>query len=139
MIVSQLAEPAWNRFVSLRLRKPEDGMEADDYKDPDWMHPARGHIHPQQEIAAFSQAVQDGFTSRKRATSSFREDIEDIDDEIEIDQARARSKDLRCTIYPALDTDTEAVLRTLEEDPDAETDEAQINAARSRGSRRKTA
>lgn len=143
MIVSQFAEPVWNRFVDEAylsgLWKPEDGMDVDDYKDPDWMTPARGHIHPLQEIAAFSQAVRDGFTSRKRVASSFGEDIEDIDDENEIDQARAKSKDLRYTIYPSLDADTEAVLRTLEEDPDAETDTAQINAAGSGRSRRKMA
>lgn len=101
------------------------------------MTPARCHIHPLQEIAAFSQAVRDGFTIRKRVAWSFVEDIEDIDDKNEIDQARAKSKDLRYTIYPALDADTEAVLRTLEDNPEAEIDTAQINAANAGRSRRK--
>ncbi len=135
MIVSQFAEPVWNRFVDEAylsgLWVPEDGMTVDDYKDPDWMTPARGHIHPLQEIPAYSQAVRDGFTGRKRVASSFGEDIKDIDDENEADQARARSKDLRYPVYPALDADTEAVLRTLEDHPDAESDTAQRNAGES--------
>lgn len=86
------------------------------------MTPARGTIHPLQEIAAFSQAVRNGFTSRKRVAASFGEDIEDIDDENEVDQERAKRKDLRYPVYPAL----EALLQTLEDDPEAETETEQL-------------
>jgi lambda family phage portal protein len=132
MIVKQFAEPVWNRFVDeaylAGLWEPEDGKTVDDYKDPDWMTPARGTIHPLQEIAAFSQAVRDGFTSRKRVAASFGEDIEDIDDENESDQLRAQDKNLRYPVYPALDV--EAVLQeALMEEAEAETETEQLAAA----------
>ncbi|MBP0439121.1 hypothetical protein [Tianweitania sediminis] len=53
-------------------------------------------IHPVQEIDAFTKAIQAGITSRKRVAA---QDVEDIDDENEADQARTVAKDLGDTVY----------------------------------------
>ena len=87
------------------LWKPAEGRSVDSYKQIDWMNPARGHIHPVQEIAAFSQAIRDGITSRKRVAASHGEDIEDIDRENAEDQARAKRLGLMYPVYPGLEHD----------------------------------
>lgn len=109
MIVRQLCEPVWRRFIAEVVRhglwKPTlvDGQDVDDaiedICDVEWMCPARGYIHPVQEIDAFAKAVANGFTSRKRVAAQFGEDVEDIDDENEADMKRSRDKELAYAVY----------------------------------------
>ncbi|WP_192886383.1 phage portal protein [Agrobacterium sp. LAD9] len=107
MMVRQFSQPIWERFVDEAylsgLWKPAAGKTVDDYKQISWMNPARGHIHPVQEIAAFAEAVRNGFTSRKRVAASFGEDIEEIDAENARDQERAKMLGLQYGAYPALE------------------------------------
>ncbi|KQQ72432.1 hypothetical protein ASF70_12950 [Rhizobium sp. Leaf321] len=77
--------------------------------------PARGHINPVQEVAAFTEAVLNGFTSRKHVANSFGQDIEDIDEDNAIDQERARLLGLRYPVYPGLDF-KEVLSQSLAED-----------------------
>lgn len=112
MMVRQLCEPVWRRFVAeailRKLWNPEvaDGQtlaEAiEDACDIEWMCPARGYIHPVQEIDAFSKAVTNGFTSRKRVAASFGEDVEEIDADNESDMQRASDGKLAYPVYPKL-------------------------------------
>ena len=108
MIVRQFCIPVWERFVDEAypsgLWTPADGKTVDDYKDISWLNPARGHIHPVQEIAAFAEAVRNGFTSRKRVAASFGEDSEKIDAENARDQERAKRLGLQYGVYPALES-----------------------------------
>lgn len=103
MIVRQLCEPVWRRFLSeviiSDLWKLPEGMDFEDMCDVEWMCPARGYIHPVQEIDAFAKAVANGFTSRKRVAAQFGEDVEDIDDENEADAKRSRDKELAYAVY----------------------------------------
>lgn len=110
MLVRQLCEPVWRRFISevtlndlwklpvAEGQTPEDAFE--DACEIEWMCPARGYIHPVQEIEAFSKAIQAGITSRKRVAAQHGEDVEDIDAENEADAARAKKADLAYTVYP---------------------------------------
>ncbi|KQS74311.1 hypothetical protein ASG25_21175 [Rhizobium sp. Leaf384] len=43
-----------------------------------------------------------GFISRKRVSAAFGEDVEDIDEEKAVDQARAQRLGLQYPVYPAL-------------------------------------
>jgi lambda family phage portal protein len=108
MLVAQLCEPVLRRFISaavaLELWSLPDGQDLDDVIDGiEWMIPARGYINPIQEIQAFAEAVKNGFTSRKRVSAQFGEDVEDIDAENDADQQRAKGKGLAYSVYPSLD------------------------------------
>lgn len=103
MLVRQLCEPVFRRFVSEVLLNglwslPE-GMDFEDICDVEWMCPARGYIHPVQEIDAFAKAVANGFTSRKRVAAQFGEDVEDIDAENEADFKRSEGMGLAYAVY----------------------------------------
>ena len=107
MLVAQMCEPVLRRFISaavaLELWSLPDGQDIDDVLDNiEWMAPARGYIHPVQEIEAFAKAVTNGFTSRKRVAASFGEDVEDIDEENDADQKRAKGKGLLYPVYPGI-------------------------------------
>lgn len=103
MVVRMLCEPVWQRFVSYvvthDLWAVPEGDDIDDWMDMEWMAPARGYIHPVQEIEAFAKAVKNGFTSRKRVAAQFGEDVEDIDDENHTDQNRSSSMALAYDVY----------------------------------------
>jgi len=111
VFVNQFCKPVWRRFLSYAvlhgLWTVPEGEELDDLFEVEWMTPARGHIHPLQEITAFSEAVKNGFTSRKRVAASFGEDVEDIDLENSEDQTRAKLLKLLYPIYEKLMSDEE--------------------------------
>ncbi|MGO8024873.1 hypothetical protein [Rhizobium leguminosarum] len=106
MIVRQFSQPIWERFVDEAylsgLWNPAAGKTVDDYKEIVWMNPARGHIHPVQEISACVEAIRAGITSRKRVAAALGENAEGIDAENARDQ-RARDLGLQYATYPALE------------------------------------
>ncbi len=107
LAISQFYRPVWKRFVDAcylaDIWKPEPGKTLDDYYDIEFMPPARGHIHPVQEVAAYKEANRCGYISRKRIASMFGDDVEDIDEENAIDQQRAMRLGLRYDVYGALE------------------------------------
>ncbi|MGN8152524.1 phage portal protein [Agrobacterium sp. 22094] len=131
MLVPQGLQPVWERFVSEayinELWKPADGKTVDDYFEIEWITPARGYINPVQEVAAHSEAVRNGFTSRKRVSNSYGEDVEDIDEDNFTDQERARTYGLQYPVYPALEFDQ--VLAQSMAESDADDDPEQDDAA----------
>lgn len=94
MMVAQFLNPMWKRFVSAAILAgkwvPPEGALPEDYMRVEWMPPARGHIHPIQEVQAFMMAVQAGFTSRSKVAAEFGFDIEEIDLENAADFQRAQ-------------------------------------------------
>lgn len=117
MAVKQFYLPIWKRFVDAcylaDLWKPEPGKALDDYYDVEFMPPARGHIHPVQEVAALKEALAAGFISRKRIASMYGDDVEDIDEENALDQQRAMKLGLKYSVYPGLDgLDFNAILQS---------------------------
>lgn len=119
LFVNQFCKPVWRRFLSYavlhNLWTVPDNIELEDLFEVEWMAPARGHIHPLQEIKAFSEAVKNGFTSRKRVAASFGEDVEDIDLENSEDQTRAKMLKLLYPIYEKLMSDDEFAKMMTEE------------------------
>lgn len=111
LFVNQFCKPVWRRFLSYavlhNLWSVPENQELDDLFEIEWMAPARGHIHPLQEITAFAEAVKNGFTSRKRVAASFGEDVEDIDTENAEDQTRAKLLKLLYPIYEKLMSEEE--------------------------------
>lgn len=65
----------------------------------EWMPPARGHVHPVQEVMAFMMAVQAGFTSRAQVAAEFGYDIEEIDLQNAKGSARAGELRLPYSVY----------------------------------------
>ncbi len=122
LAISQFYRPVWKRFVDAcylaDLWKPEPGKMLDDYYDIEFMPPARGHIHPVQEVAALREAIRIGVISRKRVASMFGDDVEDIDEENALDQQRAMRLGLKYDVYAGLDgLDFNAILQsTMVED-----------------------
>ncbi|MBB4064040.1 phage portal protein [Gellertiella hungarica] len=120
--ISQFYRPIWQRFVEAcylaELWQPEAGKTVADYYDIEYMPPARGHIHPVQEVAALREAIRIGVLSRKRVASMYGDDVEDIDEENALDQQRAMKLGLRYDVYSALEgMDFNAILQsTLIED-----------------------
>ena len=106
MAVQQLCKRVWKRFVSdaIRVKKwsPPEGAQPEDYMRVDWRVPARGHIHPLQEVMAFIEAVKHGFTSRSKVAAEFGDEIEEIDFENARDIARAKELQLNYPVYPSL-------------------------------------
>lgn len=125
LFVNQFCKPVWRRFLSFAvlhgLWSVPEGDDLEDWFEIEWMAPARGHIHPLQEITAFREAVASGFTSRKRVAASFGEDIEDIDAENAEDQQRARRMKLLYPLYEKLMSDEE--LRKIMAESMAEPDD----------------
>ncbi len=103
VMVARFCQPIFERFVEAAylagLFVPEKGKTVEDYCDVEWMTPKRGHIHPLQEVAAVVQAIQNGIMSRKRAVAQLGEDVEDIDAENALDQARAILLKLGYPVY----------------------------------------
>lgn len=126
MMVKQLCDPTIRRFVSDVVLNGQwsipEGQDFEDVIDDiEWMAPARGHIHPLQEIEAFAKAVENGFTSRKRVAAQFGEDVEDIDAENSEDQTRAQLLKLLYPIYAKLAAEAEVqASKVLNEDEDPE-------------------
>ncbi|MBY5684834.1 phage portal protein [Rhizobium leguminosarum] len=103
MMEQQVCQPVWERLVDEAylngLFEPEEGKAVEDYYEVEWIAPARGHINPLQEIQAYATSVEKGFQSRKRISSKFGEDVEEIDEENAVDQERSRKKGLGYTVY----------------------------------------
>ncbi|RVL87667.1 phage portal protein [Sinorhizobium meliloti] len=103
MMVAQFLQPTWKRFVAeaIRAKKwiPPEGARPEDYMIVEWMPPAKGHIHPIQEVQAFMMAVQAGFTSRSKVAAEFGYDIEEIDLENASDSQRAQIEGIAYTVY----------------------------------------
>ncbi len=122
LMISQFYRPVWKRFVHAcylsDIWKPEPGKTLDDYYDIEFTPPARGRIHPVQEVAARKEAIRIGVISRKRVASMFGDDVEDFDEENPLDQQRAMRLGLKYDVYGGLDgMDFNAILQsTLVED-----------------------
>lgn len=122
LAINQFYRPVWKRFVDAcflgGLWKPEPGKSLEDYYDVEFMAPARGHIHPVQEVAALKEAMRIGVISRKRVASMYGDDVEDIDEENALDQQRAMRLGLKYDVYGALEgVDFNTILQsTLIED-----------------------
>lgn len=67
------------------------------------MAPARGHILPVQEIAAYAKAIRAGIKSRKAVAAEPGEDVADIAIENARDAASAKSLGLSYSVYPEAD------------------------------------
>lgn len=117
LAISQFYRPVWRRFVDAcylaDIWKPEPGKTLDDYYDVEFMAPARGHIHPVQEVAAYKEANRCGYISRKRIAAMFGDDVEDIDEENALDQQRAMKLGLKYDVYGGLERiDFNAILQS---------------------------
>mgnify|MGYP001241874612 CR=1 FL=1 len=110
MVVQQLCKPVWRRFVRSAILSgkwsPPSGARARDYMRVEWVAPARGHIHPVQEITAIAESIRAGTFSRKRAAALLGDDVEKIDMENSRDRARAEKLGLRYSVYPGDDGST---------------------------------
>jgi lambda family phage portal protein len=103
MMVAQFLRPMWRRFVSAAILAgkwtPPKDAAPEDYMRVEFMPPARGHIHPIQEVQAFMMAVQAGFTSRSKVAAEYGFDIEEIDLENAADSQRAQIEGMAYTVY----------------------------------------
>jgi len=130
MMVQQFCQPVWERFVDEAylngLFELEEGKTVEDYYEVEWIAPARGHINPLQEIQAYATSVEKGFQSRKRISSKFGEDVEEIDEENQIDQIRSRKKGLGYTVYFPIPVDQQAPDDDEEEVDEDEIDETDV-------------
>lgn len=103
VVIHQLCRPVWRRFVQLaRLSgawAPPDGVSERDIYRCEWMPPARGHIHPVQEVEAARAAVEGGFWSRRRAVAELGAEVSAIDAENAADKARAEALGLSYASY----------------------------------------
>ncbi len=124
LFVNQFCKPVWRRFLSYAvlhgLWSVPEGQNLDDLFDIEWMPPARGHIHPLQEITAFNEAIKNGITSRKRVAAGFGWNIEDIDRENAEDQTRAKMLKLLYPIYEKLMSEEERKAILAEYDSEGE-------------------
>lgn len=106
MDVQQFCVKVWRRFVSAAILAgkwtPPKDAKPEDYMRVEWRAPARGHIHPLQEVMAFIEAVKHGFTSRSKVAAEFGEEIEDIDIENARDMLRTKELELAYPVYPSL-------------------------------------
>ncbi|WP_428427311.1 phage portal protein [Pararhizobium sp.] len=103
MMIQQFCSPVWKRFVSAAILAgrwtPPEGARPEEYMRVEWMPPARGHIHPLQEVNAFISAVQNGFTSRSKVAAEMGYDIEEIDLENAKDGIRAETLRVAYPVY----------------------------------------
>lgn len=99
----------WKRFVSSATLSgrwtPPESAHPRDYLRCEWAPPARGYIHPVQDIQAYAEAIRSGITSRKRVAGQLGEDVRRIDLENAEGQQYAESLGLRYATYVGQDAD----------------------------------
>jgi len=122
MMNTQFNAPVYRRWVSAAILagmwSPPPEAKPQDYMRVEWMPPARGHIHPVQEVTAFMLAVQNGFTSREQVAAEFGYDIGEIDLQNAKDSARAQELRLPYSVYEGsgemAPTDVSEVVKQLQ-------------------------
>ncbi|BDA85477.1 phage portal protein [Aureimonas sp. SA4125] len=113
VLIDLFCGPVWKRFVQTAILSgrwvPPEGARPRDYLRAQWTPPARGYVHPVQDIQAYSAAIRAGITSRKRVAGQLGEDVRQIDLENAQDQAAATELKLRYSTYVGQDADQVAM------------------------------
>ena len=109
VLIDLFCAPIWKRFVETAILTgrwvPPEGARPRDYLRAQWTPPARGYVHPVQDIQAYSAAIRAGITSRKRVAGQLGEDVRQIDMENAQDQEAAEQLGLKYSTYVGQDAD----------------------------------
>jgi len=102
-LVVQCFSKVWRRWLAAAVLSgawvvPE-GKSIEDYMNPEWMPPPRGHVHPVQEIEALIEAVKNGLLSRQQATAEMGLNALEIDLQNQVDADRAGRMGLMYGIF----------------------------------------
>jgi lambda family phage portal protein len=100
---SQFLARVWKRFVDTAVISgawtPPAGVPDRDLYTVSWAFPARGHIHPVQEVRAYADAISAGIMDRASAAAELGRDVAEIDLANARDKARAQELGLAYTVY----------------------------------------
>jgi lambda family phage portal protein len=95
VIVPQLCDPVWRRFVTLAvlsgaIEAPDFETDPEAYLGADWLPPAFDWVDPKKDIEAELLAIGAGIKSRAQSVAETGFDVEDVDRQIAADHARER-------------------------------------------------
>jgi lambda family phage portal protein len=103
LMVFQWCRPVWRRFVSTAIMSgawtPPQGAKPIDIYRAKWAMPARGYIHPVQEVTAYVEAIKAGFMTREQAAQQLGMSVMEVDHQMAIDKASADQRGHRYTVY----------------------------------------
>jgi lambda family phage portal protein len=105
---SQFLARVWKRFVDTAILSgawtPPAGVSDRDLYAVAWSFPARGHIHPVQEVRAYADAISAGILDRASAAAELGRDVAEIDVANARDKARAQELGLNYSVYQPADS-----------------------------------
>ncbi|MEJ1161784.1 phage portal protein [Prosthecomicrobium sp. N25] len=106
VIVFQMLRPLWRRVLATEIlagRLSAIGFERDPeaYVGARWITPRQEWVDPMKDAQAEVLAIQNGLMSRRAAVEARGLAVEDLDEEIAADQARADALGLRLGSAPA--------------------------------------
>jgi lambda family phage portal protein len=88
LMVFQLCRPVWNRWFELAILNNQLPLNAD--SKVKWIPQGFDWVDPLKDIKAQVMSIQNGLKSRAEVVSELGYDVEDIDQEISADNARAK-------------------------------------------------
>lgn len=106
IIVPQLCEPVWRRFVTMAVMSgavdaPDFFDDPEPYLSADWLPPAFDWVDPLKDIRAEIESIEAGLKSRAQSVAEAGYDVEALDAEIAADKAREQRLGLA---FPATKT-----------------------------------
>ncbi|RJF81883.1 phage portal protein [Azospirillum cavernae] len=118
VIVPQLCDPVWRRFVTLAVMSgaidaPDFFRDPEPYLSAEWLPPAFDWVDPLKDIRAEIESIDAGLKSRAQSVAEAGYDVEALDAEIAADRARERRMGLAFPV-PKVATPT-----PIPEDPPA--------------------
>lgn len=90
LLIHQLCKPAWRKFVEFAVLAGEIEPSAEGLETaPKWVAEAWEYLNPSQEISALEAEVKAGFKSRSEVIRQRGRQPEEVDAQIDADNARA--------------------------------------------------
>jgi len=103
LMVFQYCRPIWRRFVTEAILSgawtPPAGKSQRDIYRVKWSMPARGYVHPVQEVTAYVAALQAGFLSREQIAQQLGSSVFEVDMQNSLDRASADERGLIYSTY----------------------------------------
>jgi lambda family phage portal protein len=89
IVVHQLCRPVWRRFIETAVLQGALQGDLDELLSARWIPPGFQHVDPLKDAQAEILMINSGLKSRSEAVGERGRDVEELDQELAADQARA--------------------------------------------------
>jgi lambda family phage portal protein len=94
IVVHQLCRPVWRRFIETAVLQGSLSGDLEELLAARWIPPALAWVDPLKDVQAEILAIGAGLKSRAEAVGERGRDVEELDQELAADQARATALNL---------------------------------------------